>query len=450
MSSFYKMLNKNNKQTRTLPSAKQTESVLTQVQRPGTATTSSVSATSTPKGSTSTPKGFSISKFLPSLVSTCLSRKREELSLQDTKGGYLLGKQAPRYRGRKTLVLDIDETLVHSSFDKATDSDLALSLMIKGSLYNFSVMIRPGVEELLTKACELFEVVIFTASLMEYATALMKMLHKEDLKYKILAREHCTVDGGVYVKDLSRLGRDLKDVILVDNSPNAFRYQPENAYHIKDFFDNRNDTELYSLLSCLEELAKVDDVRPVKAHKLAYEERRSSINSQQSNSTESSLKTTRAKSNLTLNTNENIYQLTTAPRPQTTKAASAEVSNALQTLRQIIDKKRQNTVQRPQKLETESLNAKVRTTDVSTAERSEDAATLEEIIIRKPLVGDCDELDLRCQFEEDLQLGNDSESANTDATGSRSSRGSSESISYNQEMNDNDAITYYAVEARAN
>jgi len=64
-----------------------------------------------------------------------------------------------------------------------------------------------------------------------------------------------------FVKDLSKLGRDLKDVIIIDNSPSAYLFQPENAIPIVSWYQNKSDKELSKLIPFLTNLAKVDDVR---------------------------------------------------------------------------------------------------------------------------------------------------------------------------------------------
>lgn len=50
------------------------------------------------------------------------------------------------------------------------------------------------------------------------------------------------------MKDLSNLNRDLKDIIIIDNSEISFFFQPENAVHILNFFDDNSDRELYKLI----------------------------------------------------------------------------------------------------------------------------------------------------------------------------------------------------------
>jgi Dullard-like phosphatase family protein len=135
---------------------------------------------------------------------------------------------------------------------------------IQGATYKINVIIRPGAEEFLVRAGELYEVVVFTASLAEYAEPLVRILDPTNVVSGLLYRQHCTPLNGIYVKDMTLLGRDVKDIILVDNSPNSFLFQPENAYHIKNFFDDKTDRELISLMNFLEEIANVDDVRPIE------------------------------------------------------------------------------------------------------------------------------------------------------------------------------------------
>lgn len=65
------------------------------------------------------------------------------------------------------------------------------------------------------------------------------------------------------MKDMSRLGRDLKDCIIIDNSPLSFAFQPENGMPILSWYDDRTDTKLIELIPVLQLLSEVPDVRPV-------------------------------------------------------------------------------------------------------------------------------------------------------------------------------------------
>ena len=56
-----------------------------------------------------------------------------------------------------------------------------------------------------------------------------------------LFREHCTFYNGIFVKDMTQLGRNLKDAIIIDNSPSSYLFQPENALPILSWYDDKDD-----------------------------------------------------------------------------------------------------------------------------------------------------------------------------------------------------------------
>lgn len=93
----------------------------------------------------------------------------------------LLPPPLPHLRGRKCLVLDLDETLVHSSFkvpripncrgraladmiQVLERADFTIPVEIEGQYHNIYVIKRPGVDQFMKRVGELYEVVIFTAS----------------------------------------------------------------------------------------------------------------------------------------------------------------------------------------------------------------------------------------------------------------------------------------------
>ncbi|XP_071377492.1 carboxy-terminal domain RNA polymerase II polypeptide A small phosphatase 1 isoform X7 [Centroberyx affinis] len=143
--------------------------------------------------------------------------------------------------GKICVVIDLDETLVHSSF----------------KVY---VLKRPHVDEFLKRMGELFECVLFTASLSKYADPVSDLLDKWGAFRSRLFRESCVFHRGNYVKDLSRLGRDLNKVIIIDNSPASYVFHPDNAVPVASWFDDMADTELLDLIPFFERLSKVDDI----------------------------------------------------------------------------------------------------------------------------------------------------------------------------------------------
>lgn len=109
----------------------------------------------------------------------------------------------------------------------------------------------------------IYEVVIFTASLALYADPLLDEIDPNRYASYRLFREHCVFYGNAFVKDLNKLGRNLKDTIIVDNSPNSYIFQPENAIPILTWIDDMTDNKLAQLAPVLDLLSKFEDVRPI-------------------------------------------------------------------------------------------------------------------------------------------------------------------------------------------
>lgn len=174
---------------------------------------------------------------------------------------FIIGEKREEDGNKKTLVLDLDETLVHSSFNRVDNPDFVIPVEIDGKMMDVYVQKRPQLDAFLSRVCPKFEVVIFTASLKKYANPLLDLLDSERRVRWRLFRDACSTHKGAYVKDLCRLGRELADTIIVDNSPLSYIFQPENALPISGFIGDPDDNALLSLMPILDVLAEADDVR---------------------------------------------------------------------------------------------------------------------------------------------------------------------------------------------
>ncbi|KAF5355011.1 hypothetical protein D9756_005223 [Leucocoprinus leucothites] len=175
----------------------------------------------------------------------------------------LLPPIAPQHTGRKCLILDLDETLVHSSFKSIQQADYVVPVEIEYHWHNVYVIKRPGVDNFLKKMGEIYEVVVFTASLSKYADPVLDKLDIHKVVAHRLFRESCYNHRGNYVKDLSQLGRPITDTIILDNSPASYIFHPNNAVPVSSWFNDPHDTELTDLVPFLADLSSVDDVRGV-------------------------------------------------------------------------------------------------------------------------------------------------------------------------------------------
>ncbi|CAK9140138.1 unnamed protein product [Ilex paraguariensis] len=172
-----------------------------------------------------------------------------------------------------TLVLDLDETLVHSTLEYCNDADFTFSVVFNMKEHTVYVKQRPYLRTFLERVAEKFEIAIFTASQSIYAKQLLDILDPDG---KIISRrayrESCIFSDGNYTKDLTILGVDLAKVAIIDNSPQVFQLQVNNGIPIRSWFDDPSDCALISLLPFLGTLVDADDVRPIIAKRFGNKE----------------------------------------------------------------------------------------------------------------------------------------------------------------------------------
>ena len=170
-------------------------------------------------------------------------------------------------KNKKTLILDLDETLVHSSFkpininDIFYSPDIYLNINFHNNIHKVYVLKRPNVDLFLEEMNKIFNIIIFTASIKEYANPLLDILDTKKIIKKRFFRQHCVFNEGKYIKNLEVIGLDLKDLIIVDNNPISYSLNKNNGLPIKSWYYDKTDKELLKLINILNFLANVDDVR---------------------------------------------------------------------------------------------------------------------------------------------------------------------------------------------
>jgi len=199
--------------------------------------------------------------------------------------------QKDPHRERLMVVLDMDETLIHSQlefagvgsaacaakYDPRQAEDRFVGQASSGATHDFEFMIpvegllggelkvkvhkRPGLDAFLEEASSFCTLAVFTAGTEEYAKALLDKLDPCGRMSLRLYRDSCSVVDGLFLKDLGKLDRDLSRVVLVDNSPVSLLINPDNSILVSSFYTDREDRALPQLLAILRKLHHSGDVR---------------------------------------------------------------------------------------------------------------------------------------------------------------------------------------------
>lgn len=205
----------------------------------------------------------------------------------------ILPPQAPEHEGRLTVVLDMDETLLHSEFESQNNDYRQFEkrekakrkpdfqLDIQFGLENgrtrpekVSVHTRPGCMNFLKAINRDFECVVFTAALPVYARPVLDRLDPTGrlIQHRLYRDSTITWKGQPFVKDMALMGRDMRRVVLVDNNPCAMLARPDNAIPILSYYDSPLDQELPKILKLLYELKDTRDVRPYLKKRFRFRE----------------------------------------------------------------------------------------------------------------------------------------------------------------------------------
>jgi TFIIF-interacting CTD phosphatase-like protein len=169
-------------------------------------------------------------------------------------------------RYNKVLILDLDETLLHSTmFHVNRDPDFELGLA--------QAYLRPGLQGFMHSVLDWFETGIWTAATREYTMDAIARFVKEPGRLSFIwSREQCSAQidkttGEEYrIKDLSSvlaLGHSVESIIIVDDDSRPWGEYQENVVLVEKYRGESADHDLELLLKYLEILGPVQDVRAI-------------------------------------------------------------------------------------------------------------------------------------------------------------------------------------------
>ena len=192
----------------------------------------------------------------------------------DNNDKYKINDSAPYlpsidHNYKYTLVLDMDETLIHFLYQNKTNNNIFnFNMMEQNDLSKVGMfLLRPYAKYFIEKLKDLYEIIIFTNGTKIYCDKIIDLIDpkRENIKYRLYRSHSINKDNDIYLKDLSLLGRDLSKIIIIDDLKKNYKLQEDNGLPITSWMGNLNDTELKDLIPVLRRIVidEVEDTRKI-------------------------------------------------------------------------------------------------------------------------------------------------------------------------------------------
>jgi RNA polymerase II subunit A small phosphatase-like protein len=165
----------------------------------------------------------------------------------------------------RLLILDLDETLIHSEFEYQMEGNYDFKISFDDDSLIF-VKKRPNLNIFLEYAFKNFKVAIWTASTEKYAKSILEQCKVDIKKLEFLwTREKCIIKNGFYhsygLKNLSNINYiELKDILIIDDVEETASNNPDNLILIKPYIYGK-DKELLEIIKYLEIVKNEPDYR---------------------------------------------------------------------------------------------------------------------------------------------------------------------------------------------
>eukprot|EP00999_Lentomonas_sp_LEN2_P000174 NODE_1168_length_973_cov_22.822695_g1123_i0.p1 GENE.NODE_1168_length_973_cov_22.822695_g1123_i0~~NODE_1168_length_973_cov_22.822695_g1123_i0.p1 ORF type:complete len:292 (+),score=36.58 NODE_1168_length_973_cov_22.822695_g1123_i0:71-946(+) len=182
------------------------------------------------------------------------ARTPRSIFLPADKDMPLIASQHKGDHAKLTVVLDLDETLVHSYQAPASAADPDALFFNSPELGDHWVNVRWGVDDILSAVGHWCEGVLWTAGTQAYADRVIRTLDPTHcLKHRIFRTDAWYDNSGA--KRLERLGRDMDRTILIDNSPASIAENSSNSIVVKDFLNDMSDDTLHMLQHIIQDMS---------------------------------------------------------------------------------------------------------------------------------------------------------------------------------------------------
>lgn len=178
-------------------------------------------------------------------------------------------------KDKTLLVLDLDETLIHSEYN---NPDYEYDFMI----FDYKVKKRPFLDEFIQECSKHFLLAVWSSGSDDYVEAIVKEIIPESIQLEFVwGRSKATYQPSNNIYDwaapnlshfdylkrlnkIKKLGFSMEKALIVDDSPHKSKANYGNAIYVEEFLGDMDDKELFYLQKYLMELKDVKNVRSIE------------------------------------------------------------------------------------------------------------------------------------------------------------------------------------------
>ncbi len=168
---------------------------------------------------------------------------------------------------RPLLVLDIDETLLYAATQPLTqphDYKAERTWIYK----------RPFVDRFLRFCQQHFQIGVWTSARASYANEIFSQVFPFVSPLFIRSEQHCLDKKNEHghrvsikpIHTLAHQGHDLKQILVIDDSPEKHTYTPDNLIPITPYYGDKRDSELKQLIHFLDSIKHHHNLLPIEKY----------------------------------------------------------------------------------------------------------------------------------------------------------------------------------------
>lgn len=151
----------------------------------------------------------------------------------------------------KTLVIELNYTLLYASYTKIPDPDYVYDYFVREEPMKIYVKERPFLREFLELISTRYEIIIYTTASINLAEFLTKRFDIYNRISYVLGGDWCGYYDKRIVKNITLIPRNFIDIVVMDFKISNYFYSPKYKIIVSPYFGDPEDRALLDIMKVL-------------------------------------------------------------------------------------------------------------------------------------------------------------------------------------------------------